>query len=196
MSRRAFDDPQHRTVGVADDSAVQTQVGGLALRIVAAAPSARWVASSSASSSGVSSGVSPDSTSTSPAYPASAGPAARAASPVPSGSCCTATVTSRSANASRPEGEATTTTGSAPVASALPITQSTRRRPRIGWKCLGTDERIRVPRPPAMIRAASGGSGMSSSRQRDGWGARIRTWDRGTKTRCLTTWLRPTAARV
>src|SRR5436305_3708488 len=26
-----------------------------------------------------------------------------------------------------------------------------------------------------------------------GWGARIRTWDRGTKTRCLTTWLRPTA---
>src|SRR5205823_1750217 len=24
------------------------------------------------------------------------------------------------------------------------------------------------------------------------WGARIRTWDRGTKTRCLTTWLRPT----
>ena len=27
---------------------------------------------------------------------------------------------------------------------------------------------------------------------RDGWGARIRTWDRGTKTRCLTTWLRPT----
>ena len=26
---------------------------------------------------------------------------------------------------------------------------------------------------------------------RDGWGARIRTWDRGTKTRCLTAWLRP-----
>src|SRR5215216_1074014 len=24
------------------------------------------------------------------------------------------------------------------------------------------------------------------------WGARIRTWDRGTKTRCLTSWLRPT----
>src|SRR5580765_6875105 len=24
------------------------------------------------------------------------------------------------------------------------------------------------------------------------WGARLRTWDRGTKTRCLTTWLRPT----
>ena len=28
----------------------------------------------------------------------------------------------------------------------------------------------------------------------DGWGARIRTWDRGTKTRCLTAWLRPTGA--
>src|SRR5207244_1539511 len=27
------------------------------------------------------------------------------------------------------------------------------------------------------------------------WGARIRTWDRGTKTRCLTTWLRPTICR-
>src|SRR4029077_10135361 len=27
----------------------------------------------------------------------------------------------------------------------------------------------------------------------NGWGARIRTWDRGTKTRCLTAWLRPTA---
>jgi hypothetical protein len=29
-----------------------------------------------------------------------------------------------------------------------------------------------------------------------GWGARIRTWDRGTKTRCLTTWLRPTECRL
>src|SRR3954452_12700703 len=29
-----------------------------------------------------------------------------------------------------------------------------------------------------------------------GWGARIRTWDRGTKTRCLTAWLRPTAASI
>ena len=26
-----------------------------------------------------------------------------------------------------------------------------------------------------------------------GWGARIRTWDHGTKTRCLTTWPRPRA---
>src|SRR5689334_4389261 len=33
-------------------------------------------------------------------------------------------------------------------------------------------------------------------RQAQSWGARIRTWDRGTKTRCLTTWLRPTAVHV
>src|SRR2546430_17287972 len=32
--------------------------------------------------------------------------------------------------------------------------------------------------------------------RRNGWGARIRTWDRGTKTRCLTTWLRPTTVRL
>src|SRR4249919_832701 len=28
----------------------------------------------------------------------------------------------------------------------------------------------------------------------EGWGARIRTWDHGTKTRCLTAWLRPRAS--
>ena len=36
----------------------------------------------------------------------------------------------------------------------------------------------------------NGGVGQWWSRV-DGWGARIRTWDRGTKTRCLTAWLRP-----
>ena len=30
----------------------------------------------------------------------------------------------------------------------------------------------------------------------DGWGARIRTWDHGTKTRCLTAWPRPRARRI
>src|SRR5262249_27207025 len=29
-----------------------------------------------------------------------------------------------------------------------------------------------------------------------GWGARVRTWDRRTKTRCLTTWLRPISSRL
>src|SRR4029079_6654053 len=33
--------------------------------------------------------------------------------------------------------------------------------------------------------------GVVRAQGRVGWGARIRTWDRGTKTRCLTTWLRP-----
>src|SRR6187549_1061346 len=44
---------------------------------------------------------------------------------------------------------------------------------------------------------ASGHHDCSESRRHqrlnDGWGARIRTWDHGTKTRCLTTWPRPTA---
>ena len=29
-----------------------------------------------------------------------------------------------------------------------------------------------------------------------GWGARIRTWDGGTKNRCLTTWRRPNTGKV
>ena len=32
-------------------------------------------------------------------------------------------------------------------------------------------------------------------RCKSGWGARIRTWDHGTKTRCLTAWPRPRASR-
>ena len=47
----------------------------------------------------------------------------------------------------------------------------------------------RALRPSRRLRSAS-----RSRQGDDGWGARIRTWDRGTKTRCLTTWLRPTAA--
>ena len=35
------------------------------------------------------------------------------------------------------------------------ITQSTMRRPRIGWRCFGTSERIRVPRPAAITTAPS-----------------------------------------
>ena len=52
---------------------------------------------------------------------------------------------------------------------------------------------MRVPRPPAITTTATI---ASSAHQLDGWGARIRTWDRGTKTRCLTTWLRPTTSIV
>ncbi len=55
---------------------------------------------------------------------------------------------------------------------------------------------------PTHARAEAGGHddgcdrGVAHVSGIDGWGARIRTWDRGTKTRCLTAWLRPTGARV
>src|SRR5918912_875886 len=45
--------------------------------------------------------------------------------------------------------------------------------------------------PRAEARGHDDGGEVAQS-----WGARIRTWDRGTKTRCLTTWLRPTTRRV
>ena len=98
------------------------------------------------------SGVSPESTSTSSASP-TASRAERTASPVPSGSCWTAT--SRPVKASAVEGDATTTSGSAPSGRAASTTQSTMRRPRIGCRCLTSEERMRVPSPPAMTTAAS-----------------------------------------
>ena len=52
-------------------------------------------------------------------------------------------------------GDATTTNGSAPSGRAASTIQSTIRRPRIGCRCLGVAERMRVPRPPAMTTAAS-----------------------------------------
>ena len=134
--------------------------------------------------------MSPESTSTSPAKPASA--ALRGAHRVAGAERL---LLHRDGDLARrrtrrgPTGEATTTSGSAPLARPASSTQSTMRRPSSSWKCFGTAERMRVPRPPAMTTAASGVSVIG----RDGWGARIRTWDRGTKTRCLTAWLRPTA---
>src|SRR5262249_39231825 len=50
-------------------------------------------------------------------------------------------------------------------------------RPHAGAQPAGHHDRREV---------GAGGHGL------DGWGARIRTWDPGTKPRCLTTWLRPT----
>ena len=132
--------------------------------------------------------MSPERTSTSSA-PASALSAQRTASPVPSGSLLHGDRRSPS-NASAVSGEATTTSGSAPSGRAASTTQSTIRRPRIGCRCFGVAERMRVPRPPAMTTAASLGAGFGHGRH-VGWGARIRTWDHGTKTRCLTAWPRP-----
>ena len=61
----------------------------------------------------------------------------------------------RPSNAPAVSGDATTTSGSAPRGRAASTIQSTIRRPRIGCRCLGVAERMRVPRPPAMTTAAS-----------------------------------------
>ena len=59
--------------------------------------------------------------------------------------------------------------------------------PSSGCRCFGVGR--------AHARAEAGGHDddceWTAHAADDGWGARIRTWDRGTKTRCLTTWLRP-----
>src|SRR5829696_5598116 len=45
-----------------------------------------------------------------------------------------------------------------PVAATASSTQSSMRRPSRRWRCFGVSERMRVPRPPAMTRAARFGS--------------------------------------
>ena len=134
--------------------------------------------------------MSPESTSTSSATPPSAAarsgrrrrcraapPGRRPASP---------------SNATAVSGEATTTSGSAP--SARPPRPPSRPcggraagggawASRNASACLGR-------RPSRLLRATS------RSRVADGWGARIRTWDHGTKTRCLTAWPRPIEGRI
>src|SRR4051794_8669755 len=79
-----------------------------------------------------------------------------------------------------------------PASRAVWTTQSTMRRPSSGCRCFGVALFMRVPRPPAITTAARS-SAMVSVSGRRGWGARIRTWDHGTKTRCLTAWPRPRA---
>src|SRR5438067_900628 len=128
---------------------------GSKVSTVAAASFSRCASTRRWSKSGVNSGESPDSTRTSPSKPARAVRAAAMASPVPRASGCTATVTPTCATASSVCGEVTTTSGSAPSARAVSITQSTSRRPSSGWRCFGVSERIRVPRPAAMTTAAS-----------------------------------------
>ena len=147
----------------------------------------RCVSSSASSRPVVRSGVSPERTSTSSA-PVSALSAERTASPVPSGCCCT-TVT-RPSNAAAVSGETTTTSGSAPSGRAVSTIQSTIRRPEDRVQVL---RRRRAHARPAASGHDDGcerGSGFGHGRH-VGWGARIRTWDHGTKTRCLTAWPRP-----
>ena len=76
--------------------------------------------------------------------------------------------------------------GRAPSARAASTGQSTRRRPSSGWSCFGRSDFIRVPRPAAMTSAASGEVTVGMA----GAGG-FEPPDHGTKTRCLTAWLRP-----
>ena len=120
---------------------------------VAPASCERCVASSASSSSVVSSGVSPERTSTSSAAAervlGAADGVARPERPL--------LHRGRRARRTRSavSGEATTTSGSGSSGRAASTIQSTIRRPRIGCRCLGVAERMRVPRPPAMTTAAS-----------------------------------------
>ena len=130
-------------------------------RTVTEARHRRCSSTSPSRSSDVIRGVSPASTSRSPVKSSSASRAEGTASPVPSGRCCTAIVTPAESVPSRsllPSGEETTTKGSARSGSRAASTQSTRRRPRIGSRCFGRLERIRVPRPAAITTAARGDS--------------------------------------
>ena len=137
-------------------------------------------------SSLVSSGVSPERTSTSSA-PAAASSALRTASPVPSACSCTAVVSP--SNSSAVSGETTTTSASG-RAAGQPRRSS---RPCAGrGSGAGASGRRAHARPPASGHddGCELGAGFGHGRH-VGWGARIRTWDHGTKTRCLTTWPRP-----
>ena len=160
-------------------------------RTVAAAPSrAVRRRRARASSSGVRSGVSPERTSTSSASADAPRAPQRTASPVPSGSLLDGDLDARRTRR-RSSGEATTTSGSAP-SGARGREHPVDHPP--------AEERVQVLRRspsacacralPAITTAASV---VSRHGVDDGWGARIRTWDHGTKTRCLTTWPRPSA---
>src|SRR4051794_14431452 len=77
-----------------------------------------------------------------------------------------------------------------------------------GWDWSGSDGQFRRTRCPlpnhdacvsfrqefrSLLLWIAGSSAAGAMLQTSGWGARIRTWDGGTKTRCLTAWLRPNA---
>ncbi len=53
-------------------------------------------------------------------------------------------------------------------------------------------ETIRVPCGPLSLGERAS---VSLGELGDGWGARIRTWDGGSKVRCLTTWPRPSGGQ-
>ena len=153
---------------------------------MAAAPAARCRRRARSRRSAVRSGASPASTSTSPRC-RRARRARRTASPVPRGSACTATVDAlearRAASGDSDDDER--------------IGAERLRRCEHPVDHPPSEQRVQVLRhgrahAGAEARGHDDGGERVGCHGRDGWGARIRTWDRGTKTRCLTTWLRPT----
>ena len=135
----------------------------------------------------VSSGVSPERTSTSSA-PASAGSALRTASPVPSGRSWIAT--SRPSNSSAVSGEATTTSGVGAERPGRLDDPVDHPAAEDRMQVLGGRRAHACPPASGHHDGCELGAGFGHGRH-VGWGARIRTWDHGTKTRCLTTWPRP-----
>ena len=121
------------------------------LTTVAAAPESRCALNTSSRASAVTRGWSPFITMTvSESWITPS--AARTAPPVPSEWVCTAvSVPSGSADETSRAGETITHTRSALASRAASTGQATIGRPQTGWSIFGTDERIRVPSPAAMI---------------------------------------------
>ena len=160
----------------------------------------------------VSSGVSPLTTRIRAASGLIALSPTRTASPVPSGCGWITTVegspsAGRTCSASSPR---TTTKSAMPAPRSASITRRSMGTPPTEWSTLGRVERIRTPRPAASTIAAGRGSrkgvcrsiprarrpptdapdgpGGASERRptKRGCGARIRTWERGSKVPCDT----------
>ncbi len=94
---------------------------------------------------------------------------ARIAAPVPSPSVCSATVTPSGRPSATPSpGRVMQTTSVAPAARAASITHSTIGRPQTGCRTLGSEERMRVPLPAAMISAVNGAGMPDSGYRRPG----------------------------
>ena len=114
--------------------------------------SRRCVSTSSRSTADVRSGVSPERTSTSSTAPSSV--VAGAADGV---ACAARLLLDRDREAveggSRRGRRRRRRAGRRRARAPTSSTQSTMRRPRIGWRCFGTSERMRVPSPAAMTTA-------------------------------------------
>jgi hypothetical protein len=120
---------------------------------VAAASWARWAEISSSITAAEISGWSPERTRTE-SLPVITSRAARSAPPVPFASGWTTVSTpSGSAGERSAPGETITQTRPAPASRAARIGQATIGRPQTSCRTFGSDERIRVPAPAAMISA-------------------------------------------